>query len=365
MRDRQVTLRELIAGLRAEKLLADGDAALEYLNQRAEVQPWYIRTMVGFGAWLASLLLIGFVAGFSLAMDGGYAVIGLGLIFGAIWVRRRSGNDFPVQCALATSLAGQALFAFGFADLVGHEEFEIFLGFALVVSSALFFLFPDRIHRVIMVLLAGGSLIMLLYVWELNALVPVLGPVFIGGSILLQQQMPRLVGGEYGALARPLMSGLMLCASGALLLSTVYVLPELEVEFRFYPRPWISTILLGGLFLYLGTLIWPKVVGPSDAKGLAVSYGMMILVIACAWNAPGLLLGLIVIVLGAASGCRTFVGAGIGLFGVFLATYFYGIEITMLTKSMTLIATGIAILAARWVMLNLLVAPRGQGAEHE
>ena len=298
-------------------------------------------------------------------MDGGYAVIGLGLIVGAIWVRRRSSSDFLVQCTLATSLAGQALFAYGFAEFVGHEEFEIFLGFALIVSSALFFLFPDRIHRVIMVLLAGGSLTMLLYVRELNALVPGLGPAFIGGSILVQQQMPRLVGSEYGVLARPLMSGLMLCAGGVLLLSTVYVLPELEVEFQFYPRPWISTILLGGLFLYLGTLIWPDVVGRADANALAVYYGMMILIIACAWNAPGLLLGLIVVMLGAESGSRTFVGAGIGLFGIFLATYFYGIEITMLTKSMTLVATGIAILAARWVVLNLLAAPSAQGAEHE
>ncbi len=362
MSARQVTLRELVEGLRAEKLLPDGDAALEYLERQPDAQPWYIRAMVGFGAWLASLLLIGFVAGFSLAMDGGYAVIGLGLIVGAIWVRRRARNDFLVQCALATSLAGQALFAYGFAETVGHEEFEIFLGFALVVSSVLFFLFPDRIHRVIMVLLAGGSLTMLLYVWELNALVPVLGPAFIGGSILLQQQMPRLVGSEYGALARPLMTGLMLCASGVLLLSTVYVLPELEVDLQFYPRPWISTILLGGLFLYLGTLIWPKVAGLADARALAVSYGMMILIIACAWNAPGLLLGLIVVMLGAASGSKSFIGAGISLFGIFLATYFYGIEVTMLTKSITLVATGVAVLTARWVVLNLFATSGAQGA---
>jgi len=246
---------------------------------------------------------------------------------------------------------------------VGNEEFEIFLGFALVVSSVLFFLFPDRIHRVIMVLLAGGSLTMLLYAWELNALVPVLGPAFIGGSIILHRQMPRLVGSDYGALARPLMSGLMLCASGVLLLSTVYVLPELKVDYQFYPRPWISTILLGGLFLYVGTLIWPQIADPTDAKTLAVICAMMGLIIACSWYGPGLLLGLIVIMLGAASGSRTFIGAGVGIFVIFLATYFYGIEVTMLTKSLTLVATGTAILAARWVVLNLLAAPGAQGSD--
>jgi uncharacterized membrane protein len=156
----------------------------------------------------------------------------------------------------------------------------------------------------------------------------------------------------------------MLCASGVLLLSTAYVLPELKLDFQFYPRPWLSTILLGGLFLNLGTLIWPQLAGPADAKALAASYGMMMLIIACAWNAPGLLLGLIVVMLGAASGSRTFVGAGIGLFGIFLATFFYGIEISMLTKSVALVATGIVILAARWVVLHLVATPGAQGSDH-
>jgi hypothetical protein len=363
MSDPDVTLRAVVNALRVENLVTDGDGALAYLAHRPDLQPWYIRTMVGFGAWLASLLLIGFVTGFSLAMDGGYAVIGLALMVGAIWVRRRSDNDFLVQCALASSLAGQALFAYGFAETFGHEEFETFLGFIMIMSLALFFLFPDRIHRVIMVLLAAGSLTMLLYVWELNTFVPVLGPAFIGGSILLHRQMPRLVASGYGSLARPLMTGLMLSACGVLLISTAYILPELEVDFQFYPRAWISTILLGGLFLYLGTLIWPTIADPADNKALPILYGMMVLIVACSWNAPGLLLGLIVVMLGGASGSKTFIGAGITVFNVFMTAYFYGIEVGMLTKSITLIATGTAILVARWVILNLVAAAGAKGRD--
>ena len=69
-----VTLHEVIRILQTEHLIgADGT---DYMHGQHTQQPWYIRAMVGFGAWLASLLLIGFVAGFSLAMDGGYVVIG-------------------------------------------------------------------------------------------------------------------------------------------------------------------------------------------------------------------------------------------------------------------------------------------------
>ena len=71
-----VALHDVVSTLRAEHLL--GDDGLAYLDSRPGQQPWYIRAMVGFGAWLASLLLIGFVASFSILVDGGYAFIGLG-----------------------------------------------------------------------------------------------------------------------------------------------------------------------------------------------------------------------------------------------------------------------------------------------
>jgi len=359
-----MTLHDVVSTLQAENLLNESGTTLEYLENTPNLQPWYIRTMVGFGAWLASLLLIGFVAGFSLAMDGGYAFIGLALIANAILVRRRFDSDFLIQCALASSLAGQALFAYGFAETVGRDEFEIYLGFVLVVSSVLFLLFPDRIHRVIMVLLASGSLIMLFYVWKMNSLVPLLGPAFTGALILLHRQIPSLIASGYAAFVRPLMNGLLLSAFGVLLISTVYVLPALGADFQFYPRPWLSTILLGGLFLYVGTQIGQMVLGTADMTAFPVFYGIMVVIVACSWAAPGLLLGLIVVMLGAASGSKTFIGAGIGFFFIFLASYFYGIEVSMLTKSITLVATGFAILVSRWTILKLVATPGRRGSGH-
>ena len=360
-----VTLQDVANTLLAEKLLSKDDTRFRYLENRSDLQPWYIRTMVGFGAWLASLLLIGFVASFSLAMDGGYAFIGLALIIGAVLTRRRyDSNDFLIQCALASSLAGQALFANGFAETVGRDEFEIYLGFVLIVSSVLFILFPDRIHRVIMVLLATGSLTTLFFVWEANSFVPLLGPAFTGALIFLYRRVPRLITSKYTAFVRPMMNGLMLSAFGLLLLSTVYLLPELGVDFQFYPRPWISTLLLGGLFLYIGRLIRPSLADDSNTTASLLFYGMMVAIIACSWAAPGLLLGLIIVMLGAESGSKTFVGGGIGFFSIFLAVYFYGIEVTMLTKSITLVATGVAILVSRWAILRVVAAPGPRRPDH-
>jgi uncharacterized membrane protein len=214
-----------------------------------------------------------------------------------------------------------------------------------------------------MVLLATGSLTLQAYRWEMNALVPFLGPVFTAALILLQMRLPRLMATRFAPLVRPLMNGLMLSAFGVLLLSTLYVLPELGLEYAFYPRPWISTILFGGLFLYVGRLIWPTLVPGADSRALLALYGIMAIVVVSAWAAPGLLLGLIVVVLGVASGRTTFIGAGIGFLVLFLASYFYGIQMDMLTKSIALIATGTAILIARRAILGVATSavPRGPG----
>ena len=156
----------------------------------------------------------------------------------------------------------------------------------------------------------------------------------------------------------------MLSAFGVLQTSTLYILPELGVDFEFYPRPWISTILFGALFLYVGGQVRQTVVSTDNAAALPVFYGVMIAIIACSWVAPGLLLGLIVTTLGAASGHKTFIGAGVGFFAIFLATYFYGIEVTLLTKSITLVAAGVAILVLRWTILKAFNIPGQQGMGH-
>lgn len=357
------TLEAIVEQLSADGLVAEDRAAQgrSLIDALRSTQPWYVRAMVGFGAWLASLLLIGFIAGFGLAV-GGSTLVGLALLVGAVLVRRQpqvAGNDFLVQSTLATSLAGQALFAWGVAELLPASSFEAGCVVVILLSSGLFVLFPDRVHRVLMVLLVATALMALLYAQELNGLVPVIGPVFAGAFVLLNAQRARLISLGYGRLALPLESGAMLSAFGCLLLSTVYVLPELIGDYRFYPRPWISTLLLGALLLYVGGRTFARIPGEEGRRTLPLVYLLLAAVIAAAWLAPGLLLALLVVLVGAAAGHRSVAGVGIAFLAVFVATYFYGIEITLLQKSVTLIGSGAAILVARWLLVRAL-----GGADH-
>jgi hypothetical protein len=351
----KVSLNELVATLQAENLItADSEQVERALEHMSGVQPWYVRTMVGFGAWLASLLLIGFVSSIGFTFEGGFALFGLGFMSGAVLLRRSSPSDFMIQSALAASLAGQALFIFGVMDAVDWDEPEVIFGLLIFLNIVLFAIFPDRLHRVMSVMLSFGSLTVLFYFWKLNALVPLLGPAITVALIWISRNRMALLAGGMGVYVRPLQSGLMLSAFGCLMMSTVYILPELGGTFEFYPRPWISTVLLGLLLLYVARDAWAGMLATAPQSTVVTIYTLLAIIIGCVWMAPGLVLALIVTLLGLSSGHRTMTGAGIGFLVLFLGTYFYGIQITMLQKSVTLVTAGVAILVARWIVLKLL-----------
>ena len=363
-----MTLADLIVGLRDKGYLTEAasERADHLLETMENVQPWYVRVMVGFSAWLASMLLLGSVAGISLASDGATFIVGLVYVVAAIAVRKRSGNAFLVQSSLAVSLAGQGLLLYGIAALSkgGIESLEVILVASIVVSSILFVVFPDRIHRVLMVMSVAVALVILIYKWRMNVVIPFIGPALAAALILLQKTQMRVVANGWGHLVRPLMNGLMISAFGCLLISTIYILPELQIDFEFYPYPWISTLLLGALYMYLGSEILNTIAVGSSFAAKLVAYLLMISVVAAAWAVPGLLLALVVIMLGASYGNRVFVGAGVAFLVLFLATYFYGIQLTMLTKAITLFAAGAAILLSRWWLLRMFSADLFEGREY-
>jgi len=349
----RVPLATVVDALIAEGLVqTDRQDVASALDAMASVPPWYVRGMVGFGAWLASLLLIGFVAALGISFDAGMALFGAGFMTGAWWVRGRGQGDFAVQSALAFSLAGQALLVGGIMQLVDWDEPEVALWLVTVINVAWFVVFPDRIHRVICVLLAAGAIGLLCYVRELNAVVPLLGPAAATGVYLLQTGRTELFRGTRAVFVPPLTSGLLLSAFGYLSLSTVYLLPELTDSFEIYPRPWLSTILLGALFFAVLHANRVKLLRALPGWRAAGFHGLVAAAVAACWYAPGVVLAANVVVLGAGSGRRATTAAGIVFFAAFLAAYFYGIEITMLQKSITLVTTGVILLLVRYVLFG-------------
>jgi hypothetical protein len=349
-----VTLGQIFNTLEEERLW--GSDWLERVSAEADLRPsppWYVRAMVGYGAWLASLLLISAIVGMSLATTGGgYVVLGLIFISVSILIRRTLKSDFTRQAALATSMAGQGMLAGGIAFAGEMEGFDSALLSVIVTNAVLLGAYPDKTHRYLSVLFIVGSVVGLIYYHEAQVILPLLGPLLALGVVIFMRDEASYVSRGLDEIMVPVTAGMLMSALGCLLLSTLYIIPEIAEEFAFYPRPWISTLLFGALLLHVQREIWAEMFGnPSGGAALA-AYGMTTVVILAALPAPGLILALLVMALGLVHRNRLCAGTGVAYLAVFTGTYFYGIDLTMLTKSVTLVATGLAILLARGLLIS-------------
>lgn len=142
--------------------------------------------------------------------------------------------------ALAASLAGRGMLAYGVERLDPMFDGEAALLAVCVRNNVLLFAMPDKRHRFISVPLVVAASPISICVWRLPASIQLLGLLLAAFSIYLLRR------GWY-QVVMPMRSGLIVAAFGCLVLSTVYVLPDLGIDFTFCPRPWIPTVLIGAL----------------------------------------------------------------------------------------------------------------------
>jgi len=350
------SVREVLSELAAKGHLDDNwqERATTALAKMDEPQPWYIRTMIGFGAWLASLLFISFVLGVSLvATKGGFVLLGGLCIAGALFLRYSMDNDFTNQAALAMNLAGQVLLAIGITRHQASTELETLLITLMIINALLIPFYRDRIFRFLASAFITGAFVVLLYIWEWQATLAFLAPLLALIFLWMVLSEDRFTVKGYDELTRPLTTGLMISIFGITLLSTIYLLPELMRDLEFYPRPWVSTIGFGLLLLLIEYRLLPDIFSSNRSPASLTVYGMTLLIILATLSAPGMVLSLLVITLGVSRGNPIMTGLGIAFLALFTGAYFYGIESSLLIKSYSLIGTGLIVLSGRWMLLRL------------
>lgn len=136
-------------------LLAEGLDAGDPEHWRARLEegsttPWFVRILVGSGAWIAGLMLaVGLAAILALGRSGiALLVAGLVLCAGSAALRQASRGDFSAQFALSMSLAGQAMAGAGLALLSDRgDRWGLFFAGMTALEVGLLFLFRDAVHR--------------------------------------------------------------------------------------------------------------------------------------------------------------------------------------------------------------------------
>ncbi len=339
---------ELALRLREEGLLAP-EAVLPEPAVAAR-SPWYTRVMLGFAGWLAGMFLVGFFAGtFVLLFKDavGMLVLSALLIGAAVLIDRKSrGAEVVGQLALALSMAGQAFFVFGLAQLIPGRRDELFVPWAFAgLQVFLFVAMRSYLHRCISAVLGAAAIYYALSkVGHASAAASVLA--LACACIWAREPRWRV---------RPEAEAYSALGWGLSLALVAWSLPDLlpGILGRKGSRPLEAAGYGMGLLVY--------VVAITDGRSIrtrATAIAGALLLAAAAYRAPGISAAALVLLAGLGTGQRALAALGVmGMLG-YLGVYYYQIDQTLLTKSAALAVTGAVVLAVRGVMALVLPSPR-------
>jgi len=317
--------------------------------------PWFVRVLVGFGAWVAGLMIAGGLTVFLSLQRGGnpLAVTGLLLCAGACALRWASRGDFPVQLALAGSVAGQVMVAVGIMDYRGMEGDRAFLWGMLVLEALLVVLFRDARHRFLSTGAAGVLFCFLLESLGLGwAAAPLLGAFLLGWWAI----PPTVWKAGTVPFRRPVLYGLAAAFCWTFLRLATRDLFEPSyahqlMAVQLWPMGRILQCMAPGLLLGIVMLAIARRLKVDIASGAGL--GLLLAwagLTAAGFQAPGVPAMLFVLVLAMEAREPVLVAlAGIAG-GMFLSHFYYDLHTTLLAKSGILVASGALLLALRFWM---------------
>ena len=321
--------------------------------------PWYVRVMLGVAGLIAAIFLLGFIGvGVAFVIKSQTASIAVGLmVITASYAifRLAPRNDFSTMFALAVSLAGQALVIFGLFGVFssGHEK-SFPWGTVALFEAALALVIPNFTHRAISAFGAGAAFGFACGAWGANAIAPGVVAAAIAYIWLNEMRLGRL-----HSIVTPVGYGLTLA----------FVLIEGMAQFghtmmmvfgpHAQPAQWPGigeTLVALALFVSVWVLL-KRAAWPLHGMRAALALIAAAVIGIVSWKAPGIAGGLMIALLGYANGNRGLTALGIVALLMYVSSYYYLLETTLLVKAGVLLATGLVLLAVRWLMLNVVMAP--------
>lgn len=309
-------------------------ATLGHEGER-DAAPWFVRVLVGIGAWIAAAFLVLFLFALDLIDEDSAAVVtGAVLLALSFWMRRSTRSDFLHQLGLALWLVGQLLTLFGVGSLT--DSVAAAAAASLLLQGATLLLFPDVVARFLATTFAVASVAALL----VEADIPFSLDLALLAAALpagyLWWRRPAALASPYAEAVGPVGYGLVV--SAFLLLLTTFGDP--------FERGGVG--LVAGSGLTAGVLaIALALMSPRPL--IAVLGGILILGAATV-SAPGVMAGVGALLLAFRGGDRVLMGLAWVFLAVFLTGYYYDLEITLLEKSGLLAASGAVLLALREIV---------------
>jgi Domain of unknown function (DUF4401) len=250
-----------------------------------------------------------------------------------------------VQLAVAASLAGQGLLAFGLLEH-GWRDAAPWLGIA-AFELVLIALASDYLHRVLSTLAVAFALRMALEALGWAALFPAL---LAGALVAVHGSDVRSP--ERAALVAPATTGLVLAL--LLVIPAALLWGDLFVARRAMAlaavAPWLGPATLAVVFVAAtAKLLAEARVAWTSFAGMAALLAALVVVL-FAWPVPGVIIALLVLLLAFSASQRVLMGMALLALLFALGHYYYSLQFTLLVKAAALLATGILLVGARFLV---------------
>lgn len=322
--------------------------------------PWFVRALQAFSGWLAALFLLGFIGLAAIPLlESTPASLSLGCVMlGAAWaILRVAHSDVTEHLALAISLTGQLLVAWAFANVWGET---VYLWWALLgLQCGLSLVMPSQSHRGLSAFAASVALYMALSASALETIANGLVLLSLTALWINEFRWPGRIQHVH-AWAGGLLVGLLVLQGLAHAGPSLMWVENGPGRALAGLAPWLNAALVA---LALGLLLRTLVQTPRTLRARLAAYVGAAALVIVSFFAPSVGQGVVVMLLGVATGHRLLVGVGVFALLLGIGSYYYVLSTTLLTKSLTLLVIGGLLLLLRWGLRRWLAPPSAEPVE--
>jgi hypothetical protein len=354
------TIEQMLTAMPPDRLVQVNEAlADDHKNE----MPGYLRFIIAVGAWLASIFFVACGTaffGWEAEHKPEIGATGIVILVAAVVLNRSKLGLFIDQFALALSLAGQGMIYYAFIpdNDTGISATELSVAMAVV----LYVVYPSFLSRLITCVAALQITLWWLHLhgadwvpWLESRGTPFSAPLFtywlfhlaLLGVCLIPARFERLLAplGYATAISLACWQFQDAIPGIGLLVSET---PKAGTGLMLFP--WRAVVTAVAL---LGVAIW-SAGGLSRLVQRQVLFAAVVvtLLVLVALGATGVVLSLLLMLLGFSLGKRPLLALGLLLLSIFLVDYYYSLEVNLLTKSLILVGSGVALLALRTVLMR-------------
>ena len=298
--------------------------------------PWFIKVITILGAWFGSLLFLGSLI-LAQALQSKESMITFGSIFiltGIILSYTNKKNHLLDSTSLSFSVLGQILLGTGIGSKMDGLKPVCYVG--IIVQMTIYLLAQSYTQKFISVILFPACLLGIVWNSPLFEVTHFLiGALSVASVLIWTNEIPlqiRLKKHPYFYI--PTAYGLVLGLLLILVLSINNRFFEVNIS-HWYIASLISFLSL--TFLLYKSLCQNLRIG-RHAYWLTV--GVIAIILSPTAQAPGIIASLTVIVLGFERSNRTLFTLGILFLAIYVISFYYSLQQTLLIKSIILMSTG-------------------------